>query len=531
MKRLILQIIHLLFVSSVFGLSTERPCNLKKLNDGYVCVCTDSYCDSLNVPKLSNESEWMIVTSTKSGQRFNISLGSFQSTPQDMNQCNTCTNTTKNVIEIDRTILHQKIIGFGGSITGAVSHILNQLSENLRECIYKSYYSTDYGIGYSIIRMPIGGCDFDLEPWTYNEYPENDIQLTNFTQLHPVDESRTALIRDLMNVTGQFDIKIVGATWSPPRWMKMRGEWPGTVDNQLKLEYYQTWADYHSRWLDLMYSAGIPIWAISTGNEPYFAQNTPFVGLYWNASMQSKWIGQYLGPTLKKSKYANVKIHAFDDNRNMLLSWLNEMNTANNKTLDYISSIGVHGYFDKVTSPDVLVAAKQQFPNKNVLYTEMCFGVTGPVSTTVPVLGSWINFEKLTFMLMETLMHGVNGYIDWNIILDTYGGPNYINNTVDAFMIANDDFTEIYKQPLFYAAAHFAKFILPGSKRIETTIVGDNATELNSLAFLRNDNHIAAIFYNKHPHKSISLTVIDKLKGKICIEIESNSLNSLIYMI
>lgn len=38
-----------------------------------------------------------------------------------------------------------------------------------------------------MMRMPIGGCDFDLEPWAYNELPVNDLTLSNFTQLDPRD--------------------------------------------------------------------------------------------------------------------------------------------------------------------------------------------------------------------------------------------------------------------------------------------------------------------------------------------------------
>lgn len=528
--KILLKIVNVVFVSSVFGLQTEAPCHLKRFDAGYVCVCTDSYCDTLNLPKLSNENEWMVVTSTESGQRFNFSLGEFSSAEQQQHD-NKLANLTETLVEINQNVVHQEVVGFGGSITGAVSYILSKLSANLRKCIYNSYYTNDFGLGYKLMRMPIGGCDFDLEPWTYNEYPENDTQLTNFTALHPKDELRTGLIKELMNETGNDDIKIVGVTWSPPTWMKMKGEWPGTNDNRLKLEYYQTWADYHVKWLDLMHSAKLPIFAISTGNEPYFAFRTPFMGLSWNASSQARWVAQHLVPTLEKSKHSTVKLHTFDDNRDVLLHWLDEMNTSSKDAMDSISGIDVHGYFDVVTSPELLDTAKFKFPDKLILYTEMCFGVTGPLSTTGPTLGSWSHFEALTDMLMETLMHNVNGYIDWNIILDARGGPNYIGNVVDAFIIANENFTEIYKQPLFYAAAHFAKFIPPGSKRVDSRILGDDALDLSSLAFLRPDRHVAAIFYNKNPHKTISLRVIDKLKGTIDVAIQPKSLNSLIYLI
>lgn len=311
--------------------------------------------------------------------------------------------------------------------------------------------------------------------------------------------------------------------------MKTKDSWSGEDGNQLKSEYYQTWADYHLKWFNLMDSVGLSIWAISTGNEPSFSTKTPFIGLNWNASNQAEWIAKNLGPTIKQSKYRDTQIHTYDDNRDTLFAWLNEMNTSHPDAMDFCSAIGVHGYFDSVSSPTILDMTKTNFPDKLLLYTEMCFGVTGPISQTGPTLGSWKHAEELIDMLMDILLHNVNGYIDWNIILDAHGGPNYIGNVVDAFIIANDDFTEIYKQPLFYVAAHFTKFIVPTSKRIDIRVVGDDATSISALAFLRPDRQVIAIFYNKNPQKVISLGIIDASKKRLNIEIQPKSLNTLIY--
>lgn len=260
-KKMITFLLFLNFLITS-GLPSQKPCQLRKFAAGYVCVCTRDYCDSLNGPKMDNESEWMLVTTTESGQRFNFSFGKFNLQHD---------NSSKTFMEIKKNPLYHDIIGFGGSITGAVSYILNKLPTNLRECIYKSYYTNDDGLGYTLMRLPIGGCDFDLQPWTYNEIPENDLDLTNFTKLHPKDILRTELIKELMNVSQNFDIKIVGVAWSPPRWMKERGEWTGKSNNRLKVEYWQTWADYHVKWLDLMQEkANLSIWAISTGKRFQF---------------------------------------------------------------------------------------------------------------------------------------------------------------------------------------------------------------------------------------------------------------------
>lgn len=38
-----------------------------------------------------------------------------------------------------------------------------------------------------MMRVTIGGSDFDLEPWAYNESPTHDVGLSNFTELDERD--------------------------------------------------------------------------------------------------------------------------------------------------------------------------------------------------------------------------------------------------------------------------------------------------------------------------------------------------------
>lgn len=111
----ILKILYLMYFqifTSIFGLQTSKPCQLRKFDAGYVCVCSDDYCDTLNLPELSNENEWMLVKSTESGQRFNFSFGNFK---WQHDNIETISNETQ--CEINQNVLHHKVTGFGGSYT------------------------------------------------------------------------------------------------------------------------------------------------------------------------------------------------------------------------------------------------------------------------------------------------------------------------------------------------------------------------------------------------------------------------------
>ncbi len=53
-------------------------------------------------------------------------------------------------------------------------------------------------------------------------------------------------------------------------------------------------------------------------------------------------------------------------------------------------------------------------------------------------------------------------------MLDLKGGPNWVSNFHSSPIIVNVEKGEFYKNPQFYALAHFSKFLPHGSVRIGT---------------------------------------------------------------
>lgn len=397
-------------------------------------------------------------------------------------------------ISINKTATFQKIIGFGGAFTGAVSHNLNNLSSAvLRRHVYRSYYSKKVGIGYSMMRIPIGGCDFDLEPWAYNEYPEHDPLLSSFIALDKRDLEKIQQINELKKVTGNHDIKVFGAAWSSPRWMKTNGDWSGT--SALRDEYYQTWADYHVKYLELMHDANFTFWAISTGNEPLNGvvggNLIHFMSLGWMPTEQGRWLGENLGPSIKKSpKISNTKILAGDDQRYTFPWWFDKMYSGSPDVSQYIDGLAVHWYADRYEDASIFDVTLDKLPGKFIINTEACSG-DKPWEDHTPILGWWPRAEDYALDMIEDLNHQVSAWVDWNLLLDLNGGPNYARNFVDSPILANG--TEIFKQPIFYALGHFSRFILPDSVRIHTK---SSHKFIKTTAFLRPDGYIAVVIYN-----------------------------------
>jgi glucosylceramidase len=88
----------------------------------------------------------------------------------------------------------------------------------------------------------------------------------------------------------------------------------------------------------------------------------------------------------------------------------------------------------------------------------------------------------------------LTGWVDWNIVLDTQGGPNLANNWCCAPVIAKPETDEIYFTPMYYTLAHFSKYLRPGAKRIE---VDNGLAELMITAVENPDGSYAAVVLNQ----------------------------------
>lgn len=92
---------------------------------------------------------------------------------------------------MDTSTTFQKIIGFGGAFTDAASLNLFNLSQpasqNLVNAyfapegkkLYQQYFLSSLGIGYTIGRVPMAGCDFSTREYSYDDV-NGDFNLTNF---------------------------------------------------------------------------------------------------------------------------------------------------------------------------------------------------------------------------------------------------------------------------------------------------------------------------------------------------------------
>ena len=102
----------------------------------------------------------------------------------------------------------------------------------------------------------------------------------------------------------------------------------------------------------------------------------------------------------------------------------------------------------------------------------------------------------------------MDGWVDWNMVLDKQGGPNWFKNWCVAPVIVDPEKDEVYFTPLYYVMAHFSKFIRPDAVRIGFE---NPDKDLMVTATQNPDNSIVVVVFNeKNIPKSINLKMGDK---------------------
>lgn len=105
-------------------------------------------------------------------------------------------------------------------------------------------------------------------------------------------------------------------------------------------------------------------------------------------------------------------------------------------------------------------------PNKVLLASEGC-------SCPDVKLDNWLRAERLAHDIIFDFQAYTQGWIDWNLLVDSQGGPNHLNNMCDAPLVCTPDFSDVHVQPKFQFMGHFSKFVTPDSVRVASTVVGN----------------------------------------------------------
>lgn len=424
-------------------------------------------------------------------------------------------------ISINPEITYQKITGFGGSFTESSAYLLNKVSQKNRDTILRAYFSKE-GANYSLTRTHMNSCDFSLSNYSYSPV-EDDRELTHFSVKEDKDDI-IPMIKDAMEIS-EDGFNIIASPWTAAPWMKDNNSWVG---GKLLPKYYDTWALFFSKYLAAYKTEGIDIWGFTVENEPHGNGNN-WESMHYSPKEMTDFVQFHLGPKLEADGYGDKIILGYDQNRAGLQEWVDEM-YKDDASSKYFDGTAIHWYESTYDFfPEALQYAHNKAPNKYLIETEGC------VDSEIPKWqdDAWYWSKEATDWgwdwasekdkhlhpkyapvnryardIIGCLNNWVDGWVDWNMVLDTQGGPNWFKNWCVAPVIVDPEKDEVYFTPIYYTMAHFSKYIRP---KAEIIGVEKSDEDLMVTAAKNTDGSIAVVVFNEGTtQKSFKLSLGEK---------------------
>jgi glucosylceramidase len=257
--------------------------------------------------------------------------------------------------------------------------------------------------------------------------------------------------------------------------------------------------------------------------------------MHFTPETQRDFIVNHLGPTLAATGNGGVKLLIFDQNRDGLEEWADAI-LSDPEATPYIYGSAVHWYESTFkVYEDVLERVHDRYPDFAIIHTEGTIddlgkpaggGIMDPErftetgwfgddafwwnenATDWAYTATWApNVEdhpvytpvhRYARNIIVSLNHWMEGWIDWNIVLDRDGGPNHVGNFCGAPIMIDTETGEVYYTPIFDVLAQFSRTIRPGDRAVqtETFLDGLGADALHASATINGDGLVSVQVLN-----------------------------------
>ena len=158
---------------------------------------------------------------------------------------------------------------------------------------------------------------------------------------------------------------------------------------------------------------------------------------------------------------------------------------------DIVWGIAYHWYGSDKS--EILTMAHEIYPNQHLIFTEGCVelvNVSGNTSSKAGI-GAWKHGEIYGHNMINDFNNYNEGWVDWNLVLNEQGGPNYVGNYCEAPIMIHRETNEIIYNVSYYYIGHFSRFIKPGAKRI--LCLNDSDKGIYSVAYKNPDGEIIVV--------------------------------------
>lgn len=377
---------------------------------------------------------------------------------------------------------HQTLDGFGAAFTESCAINLMKLPPLLRQETLEGMFSHQSGAGFNLIRLPIGASDFadaSKGSYTYDDTPKNrpDPLFKHFSMAR--DEKTFALLREARRLNP--DLRVMISPWSPPAWMKTSRKLNG---GSLDWTHANSFANYFVKVIHELEKRGIPVHSLTLQNEPGYS-NEWYPSMSMEASEQSRFVADYLGPALKKA-HLKTRIFVHDHNWEQSADYVMEI-LDNPRSRPDISGVAYHCYGGNRWQ---MLETMRRHPRVPHLQTEC----TGSLSSdAIGDFQWWLDNQSLGAVAM-----GTTGALGWNLCLDEKGGPQNGGCSFCRGSVTTD-FSEpaspkVIYNPEYHALAQVSRFTTSASQRIEVKSHG--VSNPQGVAFVNKDGSFVFVAQN-----------------------------------
>ena len=337
--------------------------------------------------------------------------------------------------------------GFGNALTAATGQVLLSMPECSRHAVLENYFSSSC-MGFNKLRLCIDSSDFS--PYMYCSVSDAaDIRSGNL-DLSEDEKFIFPVLDEIMEISNG-DLEIIMAPWSPPAFMK---------DNKIRKhgghlleENYSLYASYLAQYVTKYEEKGYPVRFITSQNEPEAVQT--WDSCVFSGCDEYDFAVNYLMPELKKT---GIGVVYFDHNKQDLIERL-VCAESRDPDLSAFAGIAFHDYMGDHF--DALSHVREKHNDRRLIMTEFCAEYSRGEKTQD-------SFRLYMHAFLNDIKYGADTIIDWNMILDSEGGPNHVGNFCSAPYLYSSE-KGLMPQGSYAALKALSQTIKPGSAILSTS--------------------------------------------------------------
>lgn len=447
----------------------------------------------------------------------------------------------------------QTVRGWGCAMTEASCYLLSQMAPEARRAALSRWFGPE-GINARFIRMHIDSCDYCLSEYQSVEDPIADPELLTFN----IDRDRKWTLPVVKEALAMAEdgLQVLLSPWSPPYQWKTPPEFsqndaavyggdqisidtekPGrSFGGRLRKEYYTPWARYLVKFIQAYLAEGIPVGMLSLQNEASAA--TSWDSCLWSGEEERTFLKEHLYPELEKAGLAGkIAIFIWDHNKERAIEHIDAF-MADPAAAEKVDGFAFHWYSGDHFEALQLLGSR--YPDKLLVHTESCplhmpgkalsmspaeDGVLNTADdTATPAMIDHSDAMAYAHDMIGDLNHGMQGWIDWNMIVDRNGGPRHVMGGFGAPLVCEEDGT-LFETLIYPYLQLIAGAFRPGAVRIGKSVYG---RDVEAAACINTDGTCGLVLLNQAAETvSVNIRIAGRLIQEVALP--ARSLTSLCF--